>query len=161
MGQDPLVSGVQYFPARVPLVKAEGSLSAEEAAAEHGKTFKREGLILSEDAVLRAMEPLDKPFRLSISRKKDGTISGDIASAQQFAMLKQYVYKLLKRIVDDIGSGNVTPNPYTRGSYHNACRYCPYSSVCHAQDVEGRRNFKQIPAAKFWEDIEKEVQTDG
>lgn len=160
-GDDPAVSGVQYFPARVPLAKADGSLTEEQAAAEHRKTFKRNGLILSDEAVLRAMEPSDTPKRLSITRKKDGTVSGDIASAKQFALLKKYMFKLLRHIVDDIGSGNVTPNPYTRGSYHNACRFCPYGTVCHVAEVEGRRNYQQMSADRFWEEIEKEACNHG
>ena len=116
---------------------------------------------MSDEAVLRAMEPSDTPKRLSITRKKDGTVSGDIASAKQFTVLKKYIFKLLKQIVDDIGAGNVTPNPYTRGSYHNACRFCPYGTVCHAAEVEGRRNYQQMSADRFWEEIEKEESKHG
>lgn len=157
-GGEPIVAGVQYFPARVPLVAAEGSLSEEEAEIAHSKDFKRKGLILSDEPVLQAMEPGDIPKRLSIKRTKDGTVSGDIASGHQFVQLKKYIYKILKQIVDDIASGNVTPNPYTRGSSHNACTFCPYGTVCHWTDVEGRRNFRKISADEFWNEIERQVQ---
>ncbi len=157
-GDDPIVAGVQYFPARVPLVSADGSLTAEEADIAHSKDLKRKGLILSDECVLQAMEPGDEPRRLSIKRTKDGTVSGDIATSHQFNQLKKFIYKILKSIVDDIASGNVAPNPYTRGSSHNACKFCPYGSICHSAEVDGRRNFKKISADEFWNEISKEVQ---
>ena len=46
----------------------------------------------------------------------------------------------------------------TAGCTHNACRFCPYGSICHSAEVEGRRNFKKISAEEFWNEISKEVQ---
>lgn len=157
-GDNPIVAGVQYFPARVPLLAAEGSMTAQEADEAHIKELKRKGLILSDEFVLQAMEPGEEPRCLCIKRTKDGTVSGDIATSHQFAQLKKYIYKILENIVDDIASGNVTPNPYTRGSSHNACKFCPYGSICHSAEVEGRRNFRKISSEEFWKEIEKEVQ---
>ena len=45
LGEEPIPAGVQYFPARVPLVSADGILTDEEAAAERGKLWKRKGLV--------------------------------------------------------------------------------------------------------------------
>ena len=60
-------------------------------------------------------------------------------------------------MVDDIASGNVAANPYTRDARKNACRFCPYGEICHKADVPGRRIYKAINAQRFWEDITKEV----
>lgn len=160
-GDTPIIAGVQYFPARVPLVAADGSMTEEEAEQAHLKDFKRKGLILSDENVLQAMEPSDQPQRLSIKRKKDGSVTGDIASSHQFVQLKRYVFRLLEGIVDEIASGNVTPNPYTRGSSHNACRFCPYGAVCRSAEVEGRRNYQAMTADRFWTEIERSEQKNG
>ena len=64
-------------------------------------------------------------------------------------------------MVDDIAQGNVTPNPYTRGTAHNACAYCPYGPICHESTVEGRRNYKTVEAKDFWEEVTKEVDRRG
>jgi len=71
------------------------------------------------------------------------------------------VFSLLHKIVDDIASGNVEPNPYTRGTAHDACAFCPYGAVCHRQSVEGRRNYERVSAQRFWEEVEKEVDGHG
>lgn len=161
LGENPVPAGVQYFPARVPYVSAEGVLNDEEAASERIKNWKRKGLILQDDIVLQAMEPGDKPKRLPYSRKKDGSISGDLADQRQFSLLKEYVFTVLSRMVDDISSGDVTPNPYMRGMSHNACRFCPYGAICNDSAGEGCRNFKAISANEFWEYVEKELSKRG
>jgi len=105
--------------------------SAEEAEQERISKWKRKGLLLNDEDVLQAMEPGDAPKRMCYSVKKDGTISGDLADRQQLKLLEGYVFRILSRLVEDIVSGNVEPNPYTRGSTHDACRFCPYGPVCH------------------------------
>ncbi len=161
LGKSPVPAGVQYFPARVPMISADGALTDEEAANVREKAWKRKGLLLSDEDVLEAMEPDDKPRRMGYSRNKDGVISGDVASREQFTLLKKYLNCLLGKMVDEIASGEVTPNPYTRGSSHNACTFCPYGEVCHKSEVEGRRNYKTMSAVRFWEDVEKEMKDRG
>ena len=69
--------------------------------------------------------------------------------------------RYLGHMAEDIASGNVTPNPYTRGNSYNACNFCPYGNVCHMETVEGRRNYKSMKPDKFWEEIGKEAQKHG
>lgn len=161
LGENPVAAGVQYFPARVPIVSLDGRADADEAEKERLKLWKRKGLLLSDEAVLLAMEPTEKPVRLSYTKKKDGTISGDLADSGQMKLLKAYIFALLGKMVDDIASGCVEPNPYTRGGRHNACAFCPYGEICHKATVEGRRDFAAISLQKFWEDVEKEVHNRG
>ncbi len=160
-GQRPIISGVQYFPARVPFVPADGSMTEQEAEQAHIKEFTRKGLILSDENVLQAMNPTEDLIRLSARRKKDGTVSGDVATSHQFAELKKYIFGLLKDMVNEISAGKIEPNPYTRGSSHNACRYCPYGVICHAAEVPGRRNYQAMTADRFWEELERKEQKHG
>ena len=99
--------------------------------------------------------------RMPFSHKKDGSYSGDIANHGQFKMLKTYIFKILGKLVDEIACGNVEPNPYTRGSSHNPCTYCPYGAVCHKMDVENRRNYRAMSADAFWEYVQREVSEHG
>ena len=80
---------------------------------------------------------------------------GDIANRSQLRLLEEFVMDTLGQIVDEIASGNVTPNPYTRGTSHSACAFCPFGAVCHENEVEGRRNRAAVDADEFWEEIEK------
>ena len=161
LGVHPVPSGVQYFPARVPVVPVDARPDDAAVLDAREKLWKRKGLLLADESVLNAMEPGEKPVRLSYTRKKDGTISGDIADRDQLRLLKGYIFALLGKMVDDIASGCVSPNPYTRGSRHNACAYCPYDAVCHGAMVEGRRDYAAMNAQEFWDYIEKEMRSFG
>ncbi len=154
-------AGVQYFPARAPYVSVEGSLDEEQARAARKSNWKRSGLLLADEAALRAMDRSEKMETLSCKVLKDGTLSGDVADRRQLGLLSDYVMHCLGRMAEDIASGNVEPNPYTRGNSHNACTFCPYGAVCHQETVDGRRNYKSMTAQRFWEEIEKEAQSHG
>lgn len=161
LGEHPIPAGVQYFPARAPYLPADGRLSEEDAEKERRAQWKRRGLLLSEKAVLQAMEPGDTPQRMCYSVKKDGSLSGDLANRDQLKLLERYLFRILAGMVEDIASGNVEPNPYTRGSSHDACAFCPYGAICHARSVAGRRNYRAMSAQRFWEEIEKEMKHHG
>lgn len=161
LGSGAYPAGVQYFPARAPVVASDGALSDEEAEALRIREWKRKGLLLLDEAVLLAMQPDGTPKRLDFSAKKDGTITGSVATREDFAVLEKYIMMLLRQIVDDISSGDVTANPYTRGSSHNACSYCPYGQICHPEQVEGRRDYAAMRADEFWERIRKKVNEYG
>ena len=161
LGEHPLPAGVQYFPARVPVMSADGRLTDEEAQKQRLKEWKRRGLLLDDEWVLQAMEPGDNPARLCYATRKDGTRTGDLAGREQLRLLKRYIYRVLATLVNDIASGNVKANPYTRGTSHNACAFCPYGAVCHRDEVENRRNYKAMTAQRFWDEIGKGEKDNG
>ena len=161
VGENPIPAGVQYFPARVPYVTTDGRMTPEELQKQRAKEWKRKGLLLQDDEVLQAMEPGEEPKRLCYTVKKDGTLGGDLADREQLKLLRDYLQHLLGKLVDDIASGNVDPNPYTRGTSHSACTYCPYGAVCHEAEVEDRRNYKTITAQRFWDEVRKEMDSNG
>jgi len=161
LGERPIPAGVQYFPARAPYLTTDGKLDPEEAEKVRQKEWKRRGLLLHDDAVLNAMEPGENPTRLCCSVKKDGSVTGDIADREQLKLLEGYIYRILGRMVEDIASGNVEPNPYTRGSSHSACAFCPYGPICHKEEVEQRRNYKAMTKERFWDEIGKEMSGNG
>lgn len=161
VGQRPIPAGVQYFPARAPYMTTDGRMSPEELEKQRLKDLKRQGLLLQDEEILQAMEPDEHPKRLCYTVKSDGSLSGDLADREQLKLLKAYLQRLLGDMVDEIASGNVEANPYTRGTSHSACTYCPYGAVCHQAEVEGRRNYKTMTAQRFWDEIGKEMDTNG
>ncbi len=161
LGDHPVAAGVQYFPARAPYILSDGMLEEMDAEQLRQKEWKRRGLLLQDEQVLQAMEPGEIPKRMNYTVKKDGSLSGDLADRDQLKLLEKYVFRVLGKMVEDIASGNVEPNPYTRGSSHNACAFCPYGTICHKDTVEGRRNYKKMEAREFWEEVGKEMHHGG
>ena len=161
VGEHPIPAGVQYFPARIPYISTDGRLAETELEKARGKVQVRKGLLLQDEAVLQAMEPGESPKRLCYAVKKDGSMSGDLADRDQLKLLKDYLRKVLEKMVDEIASGEVAPNPYTRGSAHSACAYCPYGTVCRERKESGKRNYKTMDAQRFWDEIGKEMEHHG
>lgn len=161
VGEEPVPAGVQYFPARDPYVSADGKLSEDEADQKRVAQRRRRGLLLRDEDVLQAMESGDQFYRLPCNRRKDGSITGDLATAQQLKALHIYVQKYLAKMVTEIASGKIAANPYTRGSAHDACAFCPYSAVCRETAEDGRRNYKAMTPDLFWTEVEKEAKLSG
>ena len=70
--------GVQYFPARAPLMTSDGMLTDEEARQQREKLWKRKGLLLEDMGILQAMEPETPPKRLSYNATKKGSFPGTL-----------------------------------------------------------------------------------
>ncbi len=153
IGEVPVPAGVQYFPARAPYIKLDGRMDEAQIAKARDEKWVRNGLVLADEAVLSAMQPEGAPKRLGGEEKN--------VDREQLKLLEKYVFQTLAKMVDGIASGDVTANPYTRGSNHDACTFCPYATVCHKDSVEGRRDFRKISAEEFWKAVEREVTCDG
>ena len=160
LGDRPIPVGVQYFPARARFLNTDGRPEEEDAEKKRRKEWRREGLLLQDEEILKAMEPGEEIRRLNYKVKKDGSLDGDLASREQMKLLEGYVFRTLGRLVEEIASGDVSPNPYTRGD-HGACTWCPYGSICHKADVGGRRNYKTMSAQRFWDEVGKEMGHGG
>ena len=158
LGTRAKAAGVQYFPARAPLLSAEGKLTAEEAVKQRKKLRRRNGLLLGNEEVLNAMEQAEEFVLLPCKRKKDGTLTGDLASESQLKTLRQFLFRQLAGMVNEIASGEIAPDPYTRGAVHDACRFCPYRPICREASEENRRDYQAMTSQRFWEEVEKEVE---
>ncbi len=152
LGQSPVAAGVQYFPARAPYISLDGKPEPEEAEKSREDKWTRQGLLLEDSQVIAAMNP---------EGQKHLTEKCGQASREQMKLLERYIFRVMGRMVEDIASGNVEPNPYCRGKTHDTCRFCPYGTVCHPDTVTQRRNYKTMTAQRFWEEIGKEMGMDG
>ena len=154
LGHNPKPVGVQYFPARMPYIITEYKLDDTELAKKRNSKLTRKGLVLKDADILDAMEP-GGPYKLNVKIKK-GEISGHVMDREQMKQLKAHVFRTLVCLVDQIASGNIEPNPYTRGKDFSVCGYCPYKAVCHYVNVPGRRNYAAMDEDRFWLEIGKE-----
>ena len=151
--------GVLYQPARSVILRQDRNISDEKLKAALESELRRTGLVLGEPDVLRAMEhsALETPCYLPISVKKDGTLSGDIATAAQLGHLGRYVDRLLHQIAGEIAHGNIDADPYARGPQDSACTYCAFASACYFDESrDKRRQLHKTDSGEFWAMLEKE-----
>ena len=153
-------AGVLYHLARSDIHTCKESPSDKEIAKLQKDADGRKGLLLDDDITLTAMEQFDgNPRYLPFKVKKDGTRGGDLASREDMKALKQYVFRNLELITDEMLSGEVMPNPVIRGSGNSACTYCDFADVCQKDFAKhNERRLKGISNREFFRNIcQKEV----
>ena len=156
-------AGVLYLPARDAVIKGSRSMSDDTWRKQLDKELTRSGLVLSDPAVLDAMEePGEKGYRflpLKVS-KSTGEISGEaLATAEQLGKLGGHIQKVLEEICEEIAQGNIAADPFWRGPEKNACRYCDYAQACHFEEGrggDGKRWLASVKSREFWENVARE-----
>ena len=151
-------AGVLYLPARDTLLRRERDVTPEELAHDFQKEMTRSGLVLAEPQVLRAMEhsALEQPCYLPIRVKRDGQLSGGLASAEQLGALSRHVDRQLREILREMASGTVDADPCCRSAEETACRFCEFASACHFEEGRGSdrlRYIRPVAEEKFWEEL--------
>ncbi len=146
-------AGVLYFQAREPVISAE----TDDLEKKRAQQRRRSGLLLNNAEVLQAMEhcaenPQYLPYKVL---KKTGEAKGDLATPQEFALLRRHVSDCLRNMADRLADGQVTPDPYLRGKGHSACDWCAYRDACHL-DLDGApRVRREVNAEEFWDSLER------
>ncbi len=169
-GQEVVPAGVLYTPAREPLLRCARGTAPEAIKKAMKKELRRSGMLLNDPAVLRAMEhsALEAPCYLPVAVKKDGAVTGSLATAEQLGKLSRYVDHLLHEIAGELFSGNINADPCARTPQQSACTYCEFAPACHFEAGRGGDRIEYIRATKgeeFWSYIDevngKEACTDG
>lgn len=146
-------AGVLYVPARVDVLSNPTKLSSEDAEKKRREAFRRKGLLLSDEGVLRAMEPSETPVYLPCKADRSGK-RAYLADRTQIAALERFVSEKLGEMTDEIYSGAVAPNPYRRGE-QTPCAYCEFSAVCHVSGGEvAARPLAETNEERFWQELE-------
>ncbi|MCD8004180.1 MAG: PD-(D/E)XK nuclease family protein, partial [Oscillospiraceae bacterium] len=156
-------AGVLYVHARPVDIPGQPGLTEGECRARMERELRREGLVLDDEAVLRAMEDwgTGKPRFLPVAVDRTGALKSDyLVSAEQLGRLSRKVTDTLKDIAGEVAAGNIAADPYWRSSAENACRFCDYRQACHFESCFGDKKQWQRPVSPraFWEALENEQE---
>lgn len=152
-GREVAPAGVLYHPAKDPILPMSRNSTDEQIRARRLKEQKRNGLLLSDLEVLQAMEhgAPEEAVYLPVGSKKDGTLTGSLATAEQLGKLSRHVDRVLRQIAREIRRGNIDADPCARGTQEDACRFCPYGAVCCFDErYDSRRYLQKTEEADFW-----------
>ena len=153
-GKPVVPAGVLYHPAKDPILSMSRNSTDSAIAAQRLKEQKRSGLLLSDAAVLQAMEhgaPAQAVY-LPVGSRKDGTLTGSLATAEQLGKLGRHVDRVLRQIAGEIRRGNISADPCAYGTEKDACTYCPYRTVCCFDERYDRHRYLQKTDEKdFWQ----------
>ncbi|WP_026676171.1 helicase-exonuclease AddAB subunit AddB [Fictibacillus gelatini] len=133
LGKKAIPAGVLYFHIHNPFIGAKKLLSLEELEHEIYKDFKMKGLVLADTETVQLMdnrmEKKSDIIPVELTSKGFHKTRSQVATAEQFRVLTNYVRKLTKEIGTEITDGKIDISPYQLGK-KMPCTFCSYRSVC-------------------------------
>ena len=159
-GMEVVPAGVLYVPAFHKNMVGKDNMTDEEIAAQQRKKHLRSGLLLNDEAVLRAMEAGEEYEFLPIAVKKKGSSVPDaLATAEQLGVLAGHIEQTLQKLAAELGGGSIAAAPCFKSAQNNACAYCQYKEMCGFEDGERGehcRPLKNLPTEQVWTMMEGE-----
>ena len=168
--ENTIPAGVLYFRLMDPIIKAAGKSDAEEIEQEIRKQFKMKGLILADIDITKKMDTTLAKGNSNIIPAyidKEGNLSNRSSniSRSQFENLQKYTQILIKKIANEILSGNIELKPYYKvNTGKTPCEYCDYRSICNFNSGLCKNSYQYIPNFNkeyLLEKINKEVDTNN
>ena len=154
-GKTGIPAGIIYLPAREDLLQFEKAPDEAETAGKRMKGKRRSGLLLDDPALQEAWEQGDEKQYIPVRVLS----SNPLVSLEQMGLLRRHVEKSLRLMADEIRAGSITVNPSYHSESDNACRNCPYHSICRFE--EGENGEFSCPTPKLsdetvWEQLKGE-----
>lgn len=146
-------AGVLYQPAKIPVIQAERDLSDDMMEQKRLAEMKANGLLLDDEAVLRAMEPELEGLFIPVGINKDGSFkkSASIASLAQFGRIQRHIQKLLTAMVQQLHRGDIAAVPKVKYNpspsqmlKNSPCRYCDFRDICGREDTDPLQEIAEL-----------------
>ncbi len=149
-------AGVLYVPAVAPTLKLSSGVTVESAKKEAEKDSRMHGIILDDVDVITGMESKADGVYIpvSISGDKVSDRMGSLASLEEFGMLFAQVDKSIKQMALSLCDGDIDSHP-AKGEY-DACKWCPYISVCAYRDDDPCTQVKKYSKADVYNKLRAE-----
>lgn len=167
IGKEAEPAGVLYFHVHNPIVDTKKILTADRIEDELLKKFKMNGLLLSDERVVRLMDQTLESGNstiVSAGINKDGTLrkNSKAVSKGELDSLMGYVRSLYRKAGDRINSGDVAIAPYKLNN-KTACTFCTFKDVCQFDESLEENQYRRFNVKKdeVLDLIRKEADTNG
>lgn len=158
-------AGVEYIPARDPLLPMESNSGKDEAETKRRKELRRTGLVLGDSGVLNAWDHSEQKIYTPAECGKSGEPKeGSIATEEQFALLYGLIQRRLGAMAEQIRAGSIEADPYEKKPGESPCGYCDFSGRCGFSDGENGEQYRHTPKLEneeIWEKIREEAENHG
>lgn len=149
MGEGDIPGGMLYYHIDDPVIDIPDEINQQELDDAILLSLRPDGLINSEDEVIRAFdENLEKKSLVApVTLKKDGTADAysSVASTEDFDVIGEFTNNKISQLVEEILGGNIKVNPLMADGV-DSCRFCSFQSVCCINSklpgIEPRKNTK-------------------
>ena len=164
-GEKALPAAAVYYRLTDPVIRAMPQSGEEEIRAQIEEKMKLEGMIVTEQAAMAAMDQCPaggKSTVAAIKQNANGTYRGTSVyksvTLEQYERLREHVREIIREIAADMMSGTIEAKPYRDKKIH-PCGSCSYRAVCGFDDqIECYRYDEEahLSGKKVWERLEGE-----
>ena len=122
-----------YYHVDDPAVESPVELGEDELRELIEKQLRMKGVVSSEPGIVERLdgEMENKSDVIPVERNKDGSFSArsSVMSGEELQVISDYVSRKIADIGKEILEGNISLNPYEKGS-EEACTWCAFQKVC-------------------------------
>ena len=128
---DVLPAGVLYMSVKAPNITSNSYIDSESAAESAEKSLSRDGILIDDVEILRAMEKDLAGKYIPVSLKKDGSFGAHskVESLEGFGNILSQIENTVKRLSAELKSGSANAVPLKRGK-DSPCKYCKSKAIC-------------------------------
>ncbi len=127
----PLPAGVVYLSSNIPTIELEDYTDSGEVLAKAKQAFDRNGLLINDEDILRAMnDNLSADFLAGVKKGKKDALSGKaLTSAEKFEELRAEIEQTIISIAEKMKSGKADAKPMIHKGT-SPCDWCEMKPVC-------------------------------
>ena len=148
-------AGMMYYFLKYPMKTVEDAAKAEGAG-----DMKFSGWTLDDTNIIREIDSTDGQEFLGVTLTKSGEINGrtkqHVKSAEQFAIMTNFLEYKLQNTGKEILTGNIEINP-VKTPKSDACKYCVYGELCGFKS-DKNSDFENLDDNKIFEKMKEASQ---
>ncbi len=154
-GDNIVPCGVLYQPSSASYISAGRNEDTADIEKNRNKALKMNGLILDNESVIIGMDKSSSGIFIPSYYNKKGKLNGSeyVANLTQMGKLFKNIDNILLKMADDLHNGKIEYNP-AKNNY-DACKYCPYISVCGYQEGKNCRDISVLKKDEVFKVLEE------
>ncbi|TWT27959.1 helicase-exonuclease AddAB subunit AddB [Planomicrobium sp. CPCC 101110] len=150
LGEPAEPAGVLYFHMHNPMLKLTKLMTSEELEEEVAKSFKMNGLVVEDPAVIYAMDEEIEGFSniIPVRMNKKGEISKSQSKTvmkEDMEMIRKFVRNKHQSAGNGILEGDTRIIPY-KVKEDTPCQFCSYRSICQFDPADPDQSYRKLPA---------------
>ena len=137
---------------------ASKSSAQSSVAGEESSSFRMNGIILDDEnaEIAAAMENELLGKYINVKMKKDGTLSGSLATLEELGLMHKKINSLVANMGMELHKGKIAHNPVKDKNHTNTCQYCDYADVCANRRIIENRLLDDLTESEVKSQLAKE-----
>ena len=148
--------GVLYMSAKPEPPSLNRNADASEIESMQKRKNKMSGIILDDINIAEAMEKDLMGYYIPAKKKKDGSLSGNLISAEELKRLNKRIDKIITDTGEGIHNGRIEARPVDPSK----CDGCDYKCICRFEDGDEVREIRKMSHAEALNELMREGEND-